>query len=79
MCKNQIDWFRVIVALGYSGYTQESIAASVGVARTTVQAWKSGCSPRWEDGEALLILFETVTGKSRDSVGASGYNPAHPS
>lgn len=64
----KIDWFRVIVDLERNGYPHKSIAACVGVGKTTVFDWKQGASPRFEDGEALLLLWETVTRNGRESV-----------
>jgi hypothetical protein len=72
MCQS-VDWFRVIVDLRRNGYTHAAIGAALQVARTTVLQWQGGSRPRFEDGERLLTLFETVTGKSRNSVFPAGY------
>ncbi len=62
------DWFRIIIDLERNGYSHASIAASVGVGKTTVHGWKMGSEPRHDDGELLIMLWRMVTLNGRDSV-----------
>lgn len=65
----KIDWFRVIVDLcDLHGYTVLTIAVAVQAAKSTVQGWKQGAAPKYEDGERLLELWEMVTRESRETV-----------
>ena len=64
----KINWFQVIVDLERLGYRHNTIAASVGVGKSTVAGWKQGASPRFEDGEVLIGLWEVVTKNGRESV-----------
>lgn len=65
----KIDWFRIIVTLCCQhGYTETAIAIAVDMPRTTVLGWKMGATPKFEDGERLIVLWEQVTGTSRDAV-----------
>lgn len=65
----KIDWFRIIVELCMiHGYTHTSIAAAVGSAKSTVQGWKQGATPKWDEGERLIDLWAQVTGNGRESV-----------
>lgn len=65
----KIDWFRVIVELCYShGYTHETIAAAVGLSKSSVQNWKNGASPKFEEGNRLIELWARVTGKGQETV-----------
>lgn len=51
----KIDWFRLIVDLcHHHGYTHSTIAAAVGAPKSTVQGWKQGATPKYEDGERLI-------------------------
>lgn len=65
----KIDWFRVIVELcGDHGYTHSTIAAAVGMTKGSVQHWKQGGCPKFEEGERLIDLWAQVTGKSQEVV-----------
>jgi hypothetical protein len=65
----KIDWFRIIVVLcNRHGYTEKRIGGAVDTPRTTVQGWKMGATPKYEDGERLIVLWEQVTGESRETV-----------
>lgn len=65
----KIDWFRVIVDLCAShGYTHSTIATAIGAPKSTVQGWKQGSTPGYEDGERLIDLWTQVTKNGRDSV-----------
>lgn len=65
----KIDWFRLIVDLcAIYGYTHSQVAVAVGAPKSTVQGWKQGATPKWEDGERLIALWVTVTGNGRETV-----------
>lgn len=70
-----IRWPELITAMQDAGYSLRDIAGALAVPHTTVQRWQSGrdymgrlspSTPNYEDGRALLRLFETVS----SSVGA---------
>lgn len=64
-----VSWWHVIVELQRRGYTHGTVAAAVGVARGTVDAWKNrGCEPGHVDGERLVALWSSVTGQPRDEL-----------
>ena len=63
-----INWRRVITDLVYAGYSCSAIAVTVGVSKSAVRGWRDGSTPRYDDGEALIDLWERVTGNGRDSV-----------
>ncbi|ADZ41840.1 TPA: transcriptional regulator [Yersinia enterocolitica] len=60
----QIDWFQVITDVERSGMTQQQIAKGIHVAKATLFGWKQGSNPRYDDGEALIRLWELVTDKN---------------
>lgn len=65
----KIDWFRIIIDLCHThGYTHASIAAAVRSAKSTVQGWKNGATPGYEDGDRLIALWCQVTGNGRETV-----------
>jgi len=66
----KINWFRIITDLCSShGYTHQDIATVIrGVSRSTVQGWKQGATPRYEEGQRLIDLWIQVTGKSQETV-----------
>ncbi|RZI78780.1 MAG: hypothetical protein EOP38_27075, partial [Rubrivivax sp.] len=54
----RIDWFRVLVDLKQAGLSSAAVAAAVNVAKSTVIGWKNlDAEPRYQDGEALLLLW----------------------
>lgn len=64
-----ISWWHVIVDLQRHGYTHGAVAAAVGVARGTVDAWKNrNCEPGHVDGERLIALWRVCTGLGRDAL-----------
>jgi len=64
----KIDWFRIIITLcNNHGYTEKLIGIAISIPRTTVQGWKMGATPKYDDGERLLILWAQVTGIKRDA------------
>lgn len=64
----RVWWFKIITDLGRHGYTNKTIAVAVGVGKSTVQDWKSGASPKFEDGERLIALWAEVTKNGRETV-----------
>lgn len=54
----RIDWWRVIVDLGYQGYSHQRIADELLVGKSWLASVKNqGHEPRFADGEALLALW----------------------
>lgn len=64
----RIDWFRVITMVLRSGYSIQSAADSIDVARTTLIGWKQGAEPRYSEGERLVLLWCQITGLDRSSL-----------
>lgn len=64
----RVDWFRLTTDLIYEGHTVVSIAAAIDARKSTVRAWRMGCSPRFEDGARLIAFWCKVTGKGQDFV-----------
>jgi transcriptional regulator with XRE-family HTH domain len=65
----KVDWFRVIVELcNAHGYTHSTIATAVGLSKSSVQNWKHGATPKYEEGDRLIELWARVTGKSQETV-----------
>lgn len=63
-----VDWFRIIVDLERASYSHLTIAAAVGVGKRTVGGWKSGSSPRYEDGCLLISLWAQVVAKDQSEI-----------
>lgn len=63
-----IDWFQVITGLSRAGYSPQSVADAIGVARTTLLGWKQGAEPRYTEGERLLAFWCQITGNKRDKL-----------
>lgn len=63
-----IDWFQVINEISRAGLPMQSIAESIGVARTTLIGWKQGAEPRHSEGDRLLTFWTKVTGHDRATV-----------
>lgn len=60
----RVDWFFIITDLQRVGVYPEMVAGRLGVSRGTIQNFRnSDTEPRHCDGEALLDLWRTVTGK----------------
>lgn len=53
----RIDWFRVITMVLRGGYSIQTAADTINVARTTVIGWKQGAEPRYTEGERLVSLW----------------------
>lgn len=64
----KVDWFRVIIDVCRCGYTHSNIAMACGTAKSTVQGWKQGATPRWDEGEKLIALWCRVTDNGRETV-----------
>lgn len=62
------DWFRIILDVGRHGHIHSTIAMACGTAKSTVQGWKQGAVPRWNEGERLVCLWCSVSGKGRDEL-----------
>ncbi|XMB47414.1 hypothetical protein QQ999_16005 [Pseudomonas fluorescens] len=57
LVEQRVDWFTVITGLSRAGYSPQSIADAIGVARTTLLGWKQGAEPRYTEGERLVSLW----------------------
>ncbi len=66
--QKRIDWFRVITMVLRDGYSIQSAADAIGVARTTLIGWKQGAEPRYSEGERLVLLWCEVTGAERSKL-----------
>ena len=64
----RIDWFRVITMVLRGGYSIQSAADAIGVARTTLIGWKQGAEPRYSEGERLVQLWVDVTALDRQKL-----------
>lgn len=53
-----IRWPELISAMQRAGFSLRQIGDGIGVAHSTVQSWQKGATPMYEDGRALLALFE---------------------
>lgn len=51
-------WAVIITAMQDAGYSLRQIGSALAVPHSTVQAWQRGACPNFEDGRALLTLFE---------------------
>lgn len=63
--EHRVDWFQVITALSRTGYSPQSVADAIGVARTTLLGWKQGAEPRYTEGERLVSFWCQITGNDR--------------
>lgn len=61
----RVDWFTVITGLSRIGYSPQSVADAIGVARTTLLGWKQGAEPRYTEGERLVSFWFQITGSER--------------
>jgi len=62
----RIDWWRVIIDLGYCGYSHQRIADELLVGKSWVAGVKNtGHEPRYRDGEMLLDLWAQAMQKPR--------------
>ena len=61
------DFYRMILDLNKCGWTHEKIAFVLPVSgASTVSEWARGGIPNYENGEALIQLWRTETGVSRE-------------
>lgn len=63
-----IRWPAVITAMQQAGFSLRQIGDALGVAHSTVQSWQKGATPMYEDGRALLALFEHARPYLTDAV-----------
>lgn len=63
-----VDWFRIITDLERHSYRHSDIAAVVGAGKSTVIGWKNGSRPAFDEGDSLIVLWCSVTGKGRIDV-----------
>ncbi len=68
------DWFAVIAEINRHGVSVYAISAEIQVPRTTILGWKQGTEPKHTDGEALVILWQRITNKTRDQLPKVGVN-----
>lgn len=64
----QIDWFKIIVDIERAGMTQQQISKSIRVSKSTLYGWKAGAVPRYDDGEALIRLWELTTDRAPQEI-----------
>ncbi|PTS84007.1 hypothetical protein DBR00_11545 [Pseudomonas sp. HMWF032] len=64
----RVDWFQVITGLSRAGYSPQSVADAIKVARSTLLGWKQGAEPRYSEGERLVAFWCQVTSHSRDQL-----------
>lgn len=64
----RIWWFRIIVDLCANGYTHQSIAVAVGVSKSSIQNWKTGATPGYDEGSRLIQLWCQVTRNGQETV-----------
>ncbi|MEE5136187.1 hypothetical protein V2J83_11805 [Pseudomonas alliivorans] len=63
--EQRVDWFTVINMLTRAGYTPQTIADVIRVARTTLLGWKQGAEPRYTEGERLVAFWCQITANDR--------------
>ncbi len=68
MTRTRINWFCVIFDLKRVGVSSYDIAILLDLSHTTVLRWGDGAEPRHDDGERLLSLWSSRTGKDRSEV-----------
>lgn len=66
--ETRICWFRVFVDLKMKQWSPQRIEKELDIARSTMLGWRAGASPKHEDGELLIALWQEVTGKTRESL-----------
>ncbi|MCB2251806.1 hypothetical protein KTQ74_07870 [Pseudomonas chlororaphis] len=68
LAEQRVDWFSVITGLSRAGYSPQSVADAIGVARTTLLGWKQGAEPRYTEGERLVLFWVQATGQARTTL-----------
>ncbi|GAC1664485.1 MAG: hypothetical protein PVS3B2_00170 [Candidatus Dormibacteraceae bacterium] len=71
-------WADIIEAMHELDFSERDIAAALGVPRDTLRRWKRGSCPNFEDGQALLDLFETLRPHLTRAVIISGLGATAP-
>jgi len=54
------DWLELLLDFRRKGYSQRDIAAALDRSESTINRWTSGAEPTHSNGEALLLLYDTV-------------------
>lgn len=70
--RGRIDWVQVLADLEHAEYTYAVVSVASGIPEGTLRGWKGGAQPRHADGEQLLTLWSSVTGKPRKSAPKAG-------
>ena len=65
---DRVDWFRIYADLKKSEWSLCRVSRETGIARTTMASWRDGVEPKHADGEAIIEVWEKVTGKCRKDV-----------
>jgi len=65
---HRVWWFRIIIDLCNSGYTHQTIAVAVGVSKSSIQNWKTGATPGYDEGSRLIQLWCQVTANGQETV-----------
>jgi lambda repressor-like predicted transcriptional regulator len=55
-----VDWFRLIADLKRAGVSGRKLALKLGVSHSTVNYWRSGGTPRYANGVALVGLHSKM-------------------
>ncbi len=67
MTNHAIDWGQIVDDLAAHLGGAGEICSRAGVARSSLRDWGSGRSePRHSNGEALMVLWESATGRDRE-------------
>lgn len=63
----RVDWFRILVQLQRAGHPLILVATSTGITEGALRGYLAGMEPAHWRGEALLLYWSEVTGKTKDS------------
>lgn len=66
-----VDFFTILRDLKYVGHGGNAVAFALGLPESTVRSWKSGIMPGYEDGRALITLYEQVLRRTPPTKAAS--------
>ena len=68
--KPRVDWWRVITDLAEHGHTTRKLAKCLGKPRGGISMLRNGgvSQPKHADGEELIELWMSATGKKREDV-----------
>lgn len=64
----RIDWFRILDDLKRHGFSLYALEDLVAIPKSTLQGYRLGSRPRYEDGERLILFWCQVTTKSPEEV-----------